>query len=182
MTQLSDSDILVRRAKALASARSSAVSTFESVHGRYMVVKCGADRFAVALESVAEVFRPASVTPLPRSVAPLWGLTSWRGGIVPVIVMGQSLPAQGTGVIITLTSGHRVIAGLWADDVEGEFAIGADEIHAAQATSNFDESLVSGVTSDAKSILDADGLARLLDKREKEKGLTATDNSNRTKA
>ncbi len=181
MTQ-SDSEILVRRARTLASARTGGSAAIDMVHGRYMVVKCGADRFAVALESVAEVFRPKNVTPLPRSVAPLWGLTSWRGGIVTVIVMGGCLPAQGTGVIITLTSEERVIAGLWADDVEGELAIGADEIHAAQVTSNFDESLVSGVTSDAKSILDVDGLARLLDKRERERGRAATDNSNRTKA
>ncbi len=181
MTQ-SDSEILVRRARTLASARTGGAAAIDMVHGRYMVVKCGADRFAVALESVAEVFRPKSVTPLPRSIAPLWGLTSWRGGIVTVIVMGQCLPAQGTGVIIALTSDERVIAGLWADDVEGELAIGVDEIHAAQATSNFDESLVSGVTSDAKSILDVEGLARLLDKRGKEKSRAATDNSNRTKA
>lgn len=181
MTQ-SDSEILGRRAKTLASARSSGAAAIDTVHGHYMVVKCGADRFAVALESVAEVFKPRSVTPLPRSIAPLWGLTSWRGGIVTVIVMGQCLPEQGTGVIVTLTSEQRVIAGLWADDVEGELAIGEDEIHLTQAAGNFDESLVSGVTSDAKSILNVDGLARLLDKREKERGRDATDNSNRTKS
>lgn len=173
MTQKSDTDILVARARALAAARLDAASSIESTGHRYLVALCGADRFAIALESVAEVFRPLRVTPVPRASPPLWGLTAWRGTILPVIVIGESLPAQDSGVIVTLASGQRVIAGLWADEVEGELAIGVDEIHTAPLETGLRELLVSGVTSDAKSVFDVESLARMLDERTKEKDRNA---------
>ncbi|HZK79326.1 MAG TPA: chemotaxis protein CheW [Gemmatimonadaceae bacterium] len=180
MMQKSDADILIQRAKALASARADSSSYIDAAHDRYLVAVCGTERIVVALESVVEVFRPSSITPIPRSVAPLWGLTPWRGSILPVIVIGQSLPEQGSGVIITLATGPRVIAGLWANEVEEEIAIGKDEIHAASAATGIRESLVSGVTSDAKSVFDAESLARLLDERTKEKDRTPVHNSTGT--
>ncbi len=181
MIERSDADILAQRARSLASARPDWALSTDTAHDRYLVAVCGADRFAVALASVAEVFRPVSVTPTPRAIAPLWGLTSWRGSILSVIVIGECLPAQGSGVIITLASGPRVIAGLWADEVEGEIAIGNDEIHPASVTTGMRDSLVSGVTSDAKSVFDAGGLARLLDERTKERDRDAAHTSTGTK-
>ncbi len=181
MSQRSDADILAQRARALASARPDPESLLDTAHDHYLVVASGADRFAIALESVAEVFRPVSVTPFPRAIEPLWGVTSWRGSILSVIVIGESLPAQGSGVIITLALGPRVIAGMWADAVEGEIAIGKDEIHPASAATGMRGSLVSGVTSDAKSVFDAESLARMLDERTKEKGRDAVHHSTGTK-
>lgn len=181
MIQKSDSDILDQRARALASARPDSALLIDTAHDHYLVVISGADRFAIALESVAEVFRPVSVTPVPRANAPLWGLTSWRGSILSVIVIGESLPAQGSGVIVTLALGPRVIAGMWVDEVEGEIAIGKDEIHPVSTTTGMRGSLVSGVTSDAKSVFDAESLARLLDERTIEKGRDAAHNSTGTK-
>ena len=181
MIQKSDDEILAQRARALASARPDSAFSFDTAHDHYLVVVCGADRFAVALESVAEVFRPLGVTPVPRAIPPLWGLTSWRGSILSVIVIGECLPAQGSGVIITLASGPRVIAGLWVDEVEGEIAIGKEEIHPPSVTTGMRDSLVSGVTSDAKSVFDAESLARLLDERTKQNDRDAVQNSTGTK-
>jgi chemotaxis signal transduction protein len=177
MIQKSDAEILQARAKALAAARMSSSSASDLARDRYLVVLCGTDRFLVALESVVEVFRPSAVTPLPRSIAPLWGLTSWRGSILPIITIDQSLPTQGTGVVVIFASGTRVIAGLWAHEVEAEIAVEENEIHAAPATTGVREQLVSGVTSDAKSVLSAESLARLLDERTKAENRTAPNNS-----
>ncbi len=177
MIQKSDSEILLRRAKALASARVDSTSFADATHDRYLVAVCGTDRIVVALESVIEVFRPSTVTPLPRAIAPLWGLTSWRGRILPIVAIDQSLPAQGSGVVVILASGTRVVAGLWANEVEGEIAINNDEIHAAPAATGIRELLVSGVTSDAKSVFDAESLARLLDERTKSNDRAAVNNS-----
>ena len=165
MNQRSDDEILLSRARTLASARIASTSSAETTNSRYLVVLCGTDRFLVALESVREVFRASTVTPLPRATAPLWGLTSWRGGILPIIAIDQSLPEQGSGVIVILTVGERVIAGLWAHEVEAEIAIGTDAIRAAPASTGIREQIVSGVTSDAKSVIDTESLARLLDDR-----------------
>ncbi len=176
MIRKSDSDILEARAKALASARVASTSFIESAHDRYLIMVCGSDRFAIALESVIEVFRPAVVNPLPRAVPPLWGLTSWRGNILPIIVIDSSLPAQGSGVVVIIGSDTRVIAGLWANEVEAEAAIGIEEIHDAPPSAGIRELLVSGVTSDAKSVLSAASLVRLLDGRTRANDRIAANN------
>ncbi len=177
MNQRTDVEILHHRARVLAASRVASTSVEDATHHRYMVVVCGTDRYVIALESIVEVFRPSGVTPLPRAVAPLWGLTSWRGSILPVIAIDQALPPQGTGVIVILAVGTRVVAGLWANEVEAEIAIEENEIHAAPAATGIRELLVSGVTSDAKSVLDAESLARLLDERSKARDRAAVNNS-----
>ncbi len=177
MIQKSDADILLGRARKLALATTASGSLADETHDRYLVVLCGTDRFVIALESVMEVFRASAVTPLPRAIAPLWGLTSWRGSILPVVAIDQSLPPQGTGVIVILAMGTRVIAGLWAHQVESEIAIESDAIHTAPTSTGIREQLISGVTSDAKSVFDTEGLARLLDERTKAGNRTAANNS-----
>jgi purine-binding chemotaxis protein CheW len=174
ISQRSDADILRERAERLARSRAdTSLIASDAAKDRYLIAACGRERFAIALESVAEVFRPTSVTPLPRARAPLWGVTSWRGHILPVIVFGQCVPGAERGVVITLTVGSRTIAGLWADEVEGEEAIAGEEIHPAGASAESHAGLVTGVTSDATSILDAQLLARSLDERVKA-GVTGT--------
>jgi Chemotaxis signal transduction protein len=177
MTQRSDAEILLSRARALASARIASTSLVDETDDRYLVVLCGTERLLIALESVVEVFRASAVTPLPRAAAPLWGLTSWRGSILPVIVIDQSLPSQGSGVIVILAAGARVLAGLWAHEVEAEVAIDRNTIHAPPASTGIREQLVSGVTPDAKSVFDTENLARLLDQRTKANDRTAINNS-----
>ena len=177
MTQKSDADILRDRARALASARADTTSYSDATRDRYLLVVCGPDRIVVALESVVEVFRPSSVTPLPRAAPPLWGLTPWRGSILPVIALDRSVPAQGSGVIVTMADGPRVIAGLWANEVESEIAIAADEIHPLSNATGIRASLLSGVTSDAKSVFDVASLARLLNERTTAKDRSAVNNS-----
>jgi chemotaxis signal transduction protein len=180
MIQKSDAEILLHRARVLASSRVASTSFEDTTHNRCLVVLCGTDRFVISLESVVEVFRASAVTPLPRAIAPLWGLTSWRGSILPIIAIDQALPPQGSGVIVILAVGTRVVAGLWAHEVEAEIAIEENEIHAAPAATGIRELLVSGVTSDAKSVFDAERLARLLDERTKANDRTAVNNSTGT--
>ena len=177
MIKRSDEEILQSRAKALASARVDSASLAEATHDRYLVVLCGTDRFVIALESVMEVFRASGVTPLPRAAAPLWGLTSWRGSILPVITIDESLPGQGSGVIVIIAIGSRVIAGLWANQVESEIAIDRNTIQPPHALTGIRAQLVSGVTPDAKSVIDAESVARLLDERTKANDQTAAINS-----
>jgi Chemotaxis signal transduction protein len=177
MIQKSDEEILLRRAKALASARIASSSLSDETHDRYLVVVCGSDRFVIALESVMEVFRASAVTPLPRAIAPLWGLTSWRGSILPVVAIDQAPPSHGTGVIVILAVGTRVIAGLWAHEVQSEIAIDRNTIHAAPTSTGIREHVVSGVTPDAMSLFDVEGLARILDERTKTNDRAAANNS-----
>ncbi len=176
----SNADILEARAKKLAAARppQSLVDENDQVN-RYLIVMCGAERFAIALSSIAELFKAGGVTPLPKAGLPLWGLTSWRGGILPVVVFGKCRPAQNTGVMVVLAVGQRTVAGLWADDVEGEAAIHPDEIHALEGSQDGRGSRPAAVTTDARIIFDVVALTQSLDERGHGDDRRAVDNSTR---
>ncbi len=182
MTARSNQEILELRAKKLAGARAkeSILGDSEQIN-RYLIVVCGAERFAIALNSIAEMFKRAAVTPLPKADLPLWGLTSWRGSILPVIVLGTCRPAQNTGIMIVLAVGQRVVAGLWADDVEGEAAIHPDEIHSPETSRGGHGSTLAGVTTDARIMFDVVALTQSLDERGHGSDRRAVDNSKRDK-
>lgn len=182
MTARSGAEILERRARKLAAARpSESLLQDNEQGGRYLTVACGAERFAIPLASIAEIFKAAGVTPLPKAVLPVWGLTSWRGSILPVIVFGTCRPAQNTGAMIVLAVGQRTVAGLWADDVEGEVAINPEDIHSPESAQGARDTTLIGVTSDARIILDVVALARSLDERGHGADRRAVDNSTRDK-
>ncbi len=178
----SNAEILQLRARKLAAARpaQSLVTDNDQVN-RYLIVMCGAERFAIALSSVAEMFKAEEVTPLPKAELPIWGLTSWRGSILPVVVFGKCRPAQNTGIMIVLAVGQRTVAGLWADDVEGEEAIHPNEIHFPEASQGKRDSSFAGVTTDARIIFNVVALTQALDARGHGDDRRSADNSTRDK-
>ncbi|MGK2961969.1 MAG: chemotaxis protein CheW [Gemmatimonadaceae bacterium] len=179
----SNEEILELRAKKLAAARPpESLVRGDRPEDRYLIVACGAERFAVALTSIAEMFRPSSVTPLPKAPLPLWGLTSWRGSILPVVVAGRCRPSQGAGVMVVMAVDHRIVAGLWADDVEGEVAIQPEQIHVTEGVHGTGDTTFAGVTTDAATIFDVAGLTRLLDAGSHGDDRRAVDNTTREKS
>lgn len=179
----SDEEILELRARRLAAARPpESLVRGDKPEDRFLIVACGAERFAIALTSIAEMFRPASVTPLPKAPLPLWGLTSWRGSILPVVVAGRCRPKQGGGVMVVLAVDQRIVAGLWADDVEGEVAIQPEAIHVSEGVHGKGDTAFAGVTTDAATIFDVAGLTRMLDERHHGDDRRAVDNTTREKS
>jgi len=179
----SNEEILELRAKKLAAARPpESLVRGDKPENRFLIVVCGAERFAIALTSIAEMFRPAGVTPLPKAPLPLWGLTSWRGSILPVVVAGRCRPSQGAGVMVVMAVDHRIVAGLWADEVEGEVAIQPGEIHVTDGAHGTRDTTLVGVTTDAKTIFDVAGLTRLLDERNHGDDRRAVKNTTREKS
>lgn len=179
----SDIDILDRRARALASAR--------PVHGlapdsenseRYLLATCGGDRLAILLTSIAEVYRPIGVTPLPRPMPPVWGLAAWRGRILTVAKVGECAPDTGAGLLAVLTEGREVFAGIWLNDVEGEITIDATEISEPKNISEARRDFMTGVTVQAVLILDAIRLKAILERRPSAAGETREMNSTRSNA
>jgi chemotaxis signal transduction protein len=98
--------------------------------GEAVVVRLGAGRFAVSLESVAEVGRVPAVTRIPGGPDWLAGVANWRGRLLPVLDLREMLGAERT----PLTSSARIVvllddgitAGLVVDVVEGTGALGVD--------------------------------------------------------
>ncbi len=162
---LTDNEILVRRARALASARAIDI-TFDENAGadRYLIARCSNERIAVLLTSVAEVFRPGSVTPLPRPKAPAWGLAAWRGRILTVANIGDCVPGSGPGMIVVMSDGSAAFAGVWINDVEEEILINRSAISSAKGLTGGREFFLTGTTGDALLVLDAAQLKVLLER------------------
>lgn len=162
---ITDNEILVRRARSLAMARAIDTSVDENAGAdRCLIVRCGNERIAVLLTSVAEVFRPVSVTPLPKPKAPAWGLAAWRGRILTVASIGDCTPGSGPGMIAVLTEGSTTFAGVWINDVEEEVLINRDDISSARGLTGGREIFLTGTTGDAVLVLGAAELKVLLER------------------
>jgi len=162
---ISDSEILARRARLLAAARPVDTTIAEEANSeRYLVATCGAERIAIRLTSIAEVYRASSVTPLPRPRPPIWGLSAWRGRILTIAVIGECAPDAGAGMVAVLTQGREVFAGVWVTDVEGEAAILGSEISSTRGLTAERQRFITGMTSDAVLVFDAEGLKALLER------------------
>ncbi|MDQ1683823.1 MAG: hypothetical protein QOC82_560 [Frankiaceae bacterium] len=114
-------------------------SDAEQAAGEAVVVRLGSGRFAVALESVAEVGRVPAITRIPGGPDWLAGVANWRGRLMPVLDLRGLLGADRT----PFTSSARLVvvvddgisAGVVVDRVEGTGALGhsIDEFPAALA-------------------------------------------------
>ncbi|MEO5904485.1 MAG: chemotaxis protein CheW [Gemmatimonadaceae bacterium] len=162
---ITENEILVRRARSLARARAVDASVDENAgRDRYLVTRCGNERIAIRLTSLAEVYKPGSVTPLPRPTAPVWGLAAWRGRILTVVTIGDCLPGSGPGMIAVLAEGSAAFAGVWINDVEVEEYIADDDIVSARGMTGGREFFLTGTTGDAVLVLDATQLKVLLER------------------
>ena len=176
----SDTEILDRRARALATARPVEILAADAGNSaRYLVATCGGERLAILLTSVAEIYRAVGVTPLPRPRPPVWGLAAWRGRILTIAKVGECAPDSGTGLVAVLSEGAEVFAGIWLNDVEGEITIAATEISEPQNMSSARGGFVSGVTAQAVSILDASRLKSVLEREPSTPGEKREMNSTR---
>ncbi|MEO5588202.1 MAG: chemotaxis protein CheW [Gemmatimonadaceae bacterium] len=177
---MSDAEVLARRARKLATARLADTTAAEAADSsRYLLATCGKERFAVALTSVAEVYRPAGVTPLPRTTPPLYGLAAWRGRILSISLIADTQPRPGAGLIAVLAVGEAVFGGVWVEQVEGEITFAESEIHDTEDLRGGREAYLSGVTGDAVLVLDAIKLKAVLE-RERPVGV-ASDERNSTR-
>ena len=107
--------------------------------GEAVVVRLGSGRFAVALDSVAEVGRVPAVTRIPGGPDWLAGVANWRGRLMPVLDLRGLLGAERTplaaGARLLVLTDDGVSAGMVVDGVEGTGGLGAeiDEFPAALA-------------------------------------------------
>jgi len=107
--------------------------------GEAVVVRLGSGRFAVSLDSVAEVGRVPAVTRIPGGPDWLAGVANWRGRLLPVLDLRGLLGAErtpfGSGARLLVVAYDGVSAGMVVDGVEGTGGLGAqvDEFPAALA-------------------------------------------------
>lgn len=107
-----------------------ATTTLSGATPGWMVVQVGDAHLALPIDSVGEVLPVPDVTPVP--MAPSWvaGVTSVRGGVVPVIDVGLRLldaPASREGrLVLTHADGVDERIGLIVDAIAGLVERGSD--------------------------------------------------------
>jgi purine-binding chemotaxis protein CheW len=134
--------------------------------------KVGTLSFGVPSESVREVFRAASLTPLPRAPGFLLGVTGHRGEVLPVIdllrLLGKGEARIGTRTRLFVgVSGKRVVA-LATDGVVGLKRLPLDQIQPTPAGAEHSEFMLGVVApeqGEAMVLLDLDKLLPIAQQR-----------------
>ena len=120
-----------------AEADADLVEAARREEGGCVVLRLGTSRFAVAMDSVAEVVGVPRLTRMPAAPGWLAGVANWRGRVLPVldlrpIVGVERTPLASTARLVVLAHGP-LEAGILADAVPGLVTRG-DELEPAPAT------------------------------------------------
>jgi purine-binding chemotaxis protein CheW len=137
----------------------------------YVVVRLGGSRYALPMESVAEVGRPPSLTRVPGVPAWLAGVANWRGRVLAVLDLRPLLSSAGEPLdrrarLVVLNRG-AVPVGLLTEGVEGTHALHDDRLEPSLAhLAGTAADLLAGQVTDAEGpcgVLDLDAVFRLAD-------------------
>jgi chemotaxis signal transduction protein len=143
-----------------AEADADLVEAARREEGGCVVLRLGMSRFAVPMDSVAEVVGVPRLTRMPASPAWLAGVANWRGRVLPVldlrILVGvERTPLASTARLVVLAQGP-LEAGILADAVPGLVTRG-EELEPTPAT------VPPAAASIIEGILHDDGPIAVLD-------------------
>lgn len=136
-----------------------------------VVVRLGGSRYALPMDSVAEVGRPPALTRVPGLPGWLAGVANWRGRVLAILDLRPLLSAPAStldrrGRLVVLNRGG-VPVGLLTEGVEGtqqldEEAVEPSLAHLADSAAG----LLAGQVTDAQGpcgLIDLDAVYRLAD-------------------
>ncbi len=132
---------------------------------RVLVFRVGAERFAVRLAEVDEVMDAPAVRPLPDTRAPMLGIATLRGELVPVYdarplldLEDGAAETERSAMLLFARGAKRV--GLAIDDVFDAITVESGDLRSAPGTEAADGILVGVVRRDRDliGVLDAEAL------------------------
>ena len=143
------------RAKALAKPLALHDASLADDELNILTFLVGDEQLAIPLGSIVAIVRTTVVTPLPRAVAPVYGVTAWRGRPLTVLSVGGATRANDAQArLIVLGDGRRAVVGLLADAVDDSRLVRRSSLSPARMGGRGHFAL--GVTDDAVLVLDAD--------------------------
>lgn len=123
------------------------------------------ETYAVESRYVVQVFKLADLSVFPGAVAPLFGVTAWRGDLLTILdlrpVLGLSVGALNdlSTVIVLARVGERGLFGILADTVRGVVTLPAAAVRDPAQVA--DRTYIRGITGDAVLVLEARALLDL---------------------
>ena len=160
---IENAELLRRRARAL--ARSAVVTTEHAVADQLhlLVVSVDGERMALPIERIAAISRASVPAPLPRAIAPVYGVAVWRGRPLTVLSISDGEPVVGPDSrFVVLGDARRADVALLVDEVDDVRVVTRESITAASPSMRRVAFL--GITADAMLVVDAASLVR--DRRE----------------
>ncbi|MEO8622481.1 MAG: chemotaxis protein CheW [bacterium] len=157
MSSRAPSDVLRARARALAKpvVVESELATTDVLD--LLVTIVGDERLAIPVTRVAAIAFATNIVPLPRAVAPVYGVTVWRGRPITVLTLGAGVPSLGDESRFVVLGDHRrAEVAVLVDGVDDAVRVDRASITPVDASSR--RAYALGVTEDAMLILDADAL------------------------
>lgn len=148
--------VLAARARALAVPRAEYDPNAAADALDVLVFSLGDERLAISLAAIVAISRTAAVTPLPRAVAPVYGVTAWRGRPLTVLSLSTSAVPNADTRLIVLGGSKRAYVGLVVDAVEETRTLARSALSTAPPGAR--QAMSLGMTSDALLVLDADAL------------------------
>ncbi len=130
-------------------------------HIELLVFRMGGERFALETTSLVEVFRARELARLPRSEAPFFGVTVWRGDLLllldlrALLSLPMSAEDQLTHVVVLRTD--RSALGLLMELEREIVSVPASEVREVAETKTY----VRAITRSGLQILDPAALLRL---------------------
>jgi purine-binding chemotaxis protein CheW len=160
--------VLEQRARALARPATPppAAGALEAV-----TFALASERYAIESRYVFEVFRLATLSPLPGATPPVHGVTAWRGDLLPVLdlrlPLGLPVAALNDLSRVIVLGRERPAFGVLADAVLELVTIAAADVQAppaaaeAAAAGAAARDYLRGITPEAVVVLDGERLLRL---------------------
>lgn len=148
--------LLEARARQLARlADNSATSQRDALD--LLVCQVGDERLGIPLGSIVAIARVTSVARLPRAIAPVYGVTSWRGRPLTVLsVTPVALHITELTRLVVLGTGARAALAVVVDGVDDVVRIAHAELSSAGPGPRHGYAL--GVAPDGMLVLNGDAL------------------------
>ena len=156
-------EILRRRAQAL--ARATVVISEDAVVDQLhlLVVSVDGERMAIPVDRIAAISRASVPAPLPRAVAPVYGVAVWRGRPLTVLSIGEGEPVVGPDSrFVVLGDSRRADVAVLVDEVDDVRVVARASLTATSPSTR--RVAILGITADAVLVVDAASLVR--DRRE----------------
>ncbi len=120
-----------------------------------LIFTIGDERLGLPLSSIVAISPAGAVTPLPLGVAPVYGVTAWRGRPLTVLALA-AMRSTGNANLIVLGNDQRAAVGLLVDAVEETRPAARSGLSAAHAGPRRESAI--GLTDDGVLVLDAEKL------------------------
>lgn len=154
-------EVLTRRARALARPLERRVPDAATLNLVTFMVRN--EGYAIEARFVLEVFRPVEVAPLPGAEPPIFGVTAWRGELLPAIDLRSLLDlpsvAPGDRSMVVVLGRERAVLAAPVDALGVMLTVAADAIRSSVGVTTSE--YVRGVTPHAALILDIDKILQV---------------------